>query len=242
MVSLAYRRRAIPIAWTWVKQVRGHSSGHQQLALLQYVKGLTSSKMRPFFWSVTVNLARFWCCGSSINGIGSMFYARKAILECGSKNMKTLIAASNGMAGVVPARSGGVRDWRRWAPLAAVAWSLLYAALGVYWAVSGRGFPYDPETSSDVLGPVIGRFGPGVAWIIVMMAGIPAAAMGMAMLRGVRGRATPASLHHCRVASRRNPPAAYDRYQPADHARLRTYTALLSFSRGLHSARSTWRC
>jgi len=40
MVSLAYRRRAIPIAWTWVKHVRGHSTAHKQLALLKYVKGL----------------------------------------------------------------------------------------------------------------------------------------------------------------------------------------------------------
>jgi hypothetical protein len=48
MVSLAYRRRAIPIAWTWVKQVRGHSSGHQQLALLQYVKGLLPQKSTVF--------------------------------------------------------------------------------------------------------------------------------------------------------------------------------------------------
>ena len=89
----------------------------------------------------------------------------------------------------VPARGGGVRDWQRWAPYAAVAWSLVYAALGVYWAVSGRGFPYAPETVSDVMGPVVGRFGPGVAWIVVMMAGIPAAAVGAAMLRGVRSRA-----------------------------------------------------
>ena len=93
------------------------------------------------------------------------------------------------MASVVPARGGGVRDWQRWAPYAAVAWSLIYAALGVYWAVSGRGFPYTPETVSDGMGPLLGRFGPGVAWIVVMMAGIPAAAMGTAMLRGVRGRA-----------------------------------------------------
>jgi hypothetical protein len=42
---------------------------------------------------------------------------------------------------------------------------------------------------SDVMEPLLGRFGPGVAWIVVMMAGIPAAAMGVAMLRGVRGRA-----------------------------------------------------
>ena len=97
--------------------------------------------------------------------------------------MKTLIASSNGMASVVPARGGGVRDWQRWAPYAAV-WSLVYAALGVYWAVSGRGFPYTPETVSDGMGPLVGRFGPGVAWIVVMMAGIPAAALGAAMLRG----------------------------------------------------------
>ena len=52
---------------------------------------------------------------------------------------------------------GGVRDWQRWAPYAAVAWSLVYAALGVYWAVSGRGFPYAPETvSNGVTGPVVG--------------------------------------------------------------------------------------
>jgi len=41
---------------------------------------------------------------------------------------------------------------------------------------------------SDGLGPLLGRFGPGVDWIIVLMAGIPAAAMGGAMLRGSQGR------------------------------------------------------
>ena len=40
MSSLAYRKRAIPIAWTWVKQVRGHSSAFKQLALLNYVRQL----------------------------------------------------------------------------------------------------------------------------------------------------------------------------------------------------------
>jgi hypothetical protein len=103
--------------------------------------------------------------------------------------MKTLIAGSNGMASVVPARGGWVLDWQRWTPYAAVAWSLIYAALGVYWAVSGRGFPYTPETMSDGLGPLLGRFGPGVTWIVVILAGIPAAAVGAAMLRGSRSRA-----------------------------------------------------
>lgn len=40
MVSLAYRRRAIPIAWTWVSSARGHSSATKQRALLAYVHGL----------------------------------------------------------------------------------------------------------------------------------------------------------------------------------------------------------
>jgi hypothetical protein len=40
MVALAFRRRAIPIAWTWVKGERGHSSALVQLALLSYVHKL----------------------------------------------------------------------------------------------------------------------------------------------------------------------------------------------------------
>ena len=40
MISLAYRRRALPIAWTWVPVARGHSSAITQLALLEYVHRL----------------------------------------------------------------------------------------------------------------------------------------------------------------------------------------------------------
>jgi hypothetical protein len=40
IVSLAYRKRAIPIAWTWVKYVKGHSTARKQLALLAYVHTL----------------------------------------------------------------------------------------------------------------------------------------------------------------------------------------------------------
>lgn len=48
MVSLAYRRRAIPIAWTWVKHVQGHSSGEQQIRLLKHVGSLLP-KAAPVF-------------------------------------------------------------------------------------------------------------------------------------------------------------------------------------------------
>ena len=40
IVGLAYRKRAIPIAWTWVKHVKGHSRASRQLALLAYVRKL----------------------------------------------------------------------------------------------------------------------------------------------------------------------------------------------------------
>jgi hypothetical protein len=42
IVSIAYRRRAIPLAWTWVKHVRGHSTASKQIALLSYVRSLLS--------------------------------------------------------------------------------------------------------------------------------------------------------------------------------------------------------
>jgi hypothetical protein len=102
-----------------------------------------------------------------------------------------MMGSSQGNSGTVtlPTRGQGVRDWRRWVPYAAVAWSLVYAALGIYWVVGGRGFPYTPEALSDPMRPVLGRFRPGVPWFVVMMAGIPAAGMGAAMLRGVRSRA-----------------------------------------------------
>lgn len=48
MVSLAYRRRSIPIAWTWVQYVRGHSSAEKQIELLGYVKTLVPKQVVVF--------------------------------------------------------------------------------------------------------------------------------------------------------------------------------------------------
>jgi hypothetical protein len=44
MVAIAYRRRAIPLAWTWVKSSRGHSTVRKQKALFAYIHGLIPSK------------------------------------------------------------------------------------------------------------------------------------------------------------------------------------------------------
>lgn len=40
MVARAYRKRALPIAWAWVKSKRGHSGADKQLALLRYIHEL----------------------------------------------------------------------------------------------------------------------------------------------------------------------------------------------------------
>lgn len=48
MVGLAYRHRAVPIAWTWIHCVRGHSSAAKQIVLLKYVRSLIPQNMPVF--------------------------------------------------------------------------------------------------------------------------------------------------------------------------------------------------
>lgn len=38
VIAVAYRRRAIPLVWTWVRTGKGHSAASKQLALLGYVQ------------------------------------------------------------------------------------------------------------------------------------------------------------------------------------------------------------
>jgi hypothetical protein len=93
-----------------------------------------------------------------------------------------------GTVEAVHTHAGSIRGWQRWVPSVALGWSLIYTTLGIYWAVSGRGFPYTPAAVSGGMGPLLGHFGPVTAWIIVVLAGLPASVLGMAMLRGVQGR------------------------------------------------------
>lgn len=46
VVALAYRRRALPLVWTWVRGKKGHSSGRKQRALLSYVRDLMPPEVR----------------------------------------------------------------------------------------------------------------------------------------------------------------------------------------------------
>ncbi len=85
-------------------------------------------------------------------------------------------------------RTGKTFIWQRWTPYAAVLWSLFNAALGIYWALNFHSFPFTPQSASDPMAPMIGRFGITAAWIVVISAGIPALIAGLAMLRGVRSK------------------------------------------------------
>lgn len=40
MVAIAYRRRSLPLVWTWVNHPRGHSTGERQITLLSYLQTL----------------------------------------------------------------------------------------------------------------------------------------------------------------------------------------------------------
>jgi len=48
IVCLPYRKRTIPIAWTWVKHVKGHSTARKHLALLSYVHTLLPENAAVF--------------------------------------------------------------------------------------------------------------------------------------------------------------------------------------------------
>jgi hypothetical protein len=46
MVALCYRRRSLPIAWTWLKGTRGHSLATTQCALFAYIRTLLPANAR----------------------------------------------------------------------------------------------------------------------------------------------------------------------------------------------------
>jgi hypothetical protein len=97
----------------------------------------------------------------------------------------------------VPALSLSAGGWRRWVPYAGVVWSSIYGVLGIYWAVGGSGFPYASGSAVNPLGPLLGRLGPAATWTVIVLAGMPAAALGVAMLRNVRGRVLRPLLAAC---------------------------------------------
>lgn len=67
MIALAYQRRSLPIAWTWVLGSRGHSTTATQVKLLAYVQRLLPKAARvslvgdsEFGTSLLIENLRFW--------------------------------------------------------------------------------------------------------------------------------------------------------------------------------------
>ncbi len=79
MVAIAYRRRAIPLAWTWIKSNRGHSTSYKQRALLTYVYRLIPPKTSVILIG-DAELVKLKCKNCLESGIGIMFCARKAAI------------------------------------------------------------------------------------------------------------------------------------------------------------------
>ncbi len=60
-----------------------------------------------------------------------------------------------GIVSIMAVKGMELSDWQRWASYAAVVWSLVYVVLGIYYLVSGRGFPLASDTGSLSMGPMI---------------------------------------------------------------------------------------
>lgn len=67
MVSVAYQRRSLPLAWTWLAGSRGHSSTATQVKLLDYVRRLLPRRVRvsvvgdcEFGNPLLIENLRFW--------------------------------------------------------------------------------------------------------------------------------------------------------------------------------------
>lgn len=78
MVSLAYRRRSLPIAWTWVRSSRGHSTTAKQVKLLAYVQGLLPKGGQvslvgdcEFDHPLLIENLRFWGWDYALRQIGN---------------------------------------------------------------------------------------------------------------------------------------------------------------------------
>ena len=75
IVCVAYRRRALPLAWTWVRSSRGHSSTHKQVALLNYVRSMIPAVSRSR-WLGIANLVTPPCWKLCRSGRGITRYAK----------------------------------------------------------------------------------------------------------------------------------------------------------------------
>ncbi|GLX96191.1 hypothetical protein [Herbidospora sp. NBRC 101105] len=76
------------------------------------------------------------------------------------------------------------RHWPTWAGYAAAAWSAVYGALGVFWALGGGGFPFAPVAADRASGSILEGSRAGVVAPVMAVAGLAGAVVAVAMARG----------------------------------------------------------
>jgi hypothetical protein len=90
---------------------------------------------------------------------------------------------------LVGAAPGWWQRWPDWVGYAAAGWSLLYGALGMYWALGGAGFPFgrenDPQAALSVLAGVQARTGGPIIAALGLVGALIAVAMARTWGRGI---------------------------------------------------------
>lgn len=97
-----------------------------------------------------------------------------------STRTEPLIAATRTTGPADPTGRSGSRPGRlaRWAPAAAVAWSLTYLALGIAWLAGARGYPWHSGGTDTVALSLLDEFSPRTgAWLTTAVAAV---ALGLA--------------------------------------------------------------
>lgn len=87
MVSLCYRRRTLPLVWTWIGHKKGHSLTRTQIALLREVKAWLDDSLQvvllgdsEFGRTLLLEELNFWA--------GTMCCASRGTTWCGSKTSR----------------------------------------------------------------------------------------------------------------------------------------------------------
>nr|BFF23181.1 hypothetical protein GCM10025732_11460 [Glycomyces mayteni] len=82
-------------------------------------------------------------------------------------------------------------QWHQWIGYATAAWSLLYGALGLFWALGGAGFPFGTGDAELMMEPdfalkvsLLGEATPEAAGPVIAALGLAGAVAAVLMARG----------------------------------------------------------
>ena len=87
-----------------------------------------------------------------------------------------------GEAVVEPPVRRARRGWPEWVSYAASVWSLLYGALGLYWAFGGAGFPYGESEQAVNAGALLVGLAPGPTGVVIAVLGLLGALFSLAKI------------------------------------------------------------